>query len=154
MVSFRATSSRPEGIVALANEYLISIRKPFGMYSQIRVGVEGVTRDLFTFSVHVAKGFNRTYGFETDEKQEGLVYSVRNAMLGQLGDLLPCPRFEALYSDQVLHISRREFTGPFYDPSIDEFQLETSVIPVPEVVRETRERHRATFRAAWKALLK
>ena len=136
-------------LVKLANDYLLSVRKGYGMCQQINVAVEDVTRDFLTFSV---KPFNRVQSFETDRAQRTLIFNVRNSLLGQLGDLIPCPNFRALYSNESQGIKDREFAGPFYDPLYQEFELGSSVMPVPEVVIESRKRVRSRFREAWEAI--
>ena len=148
-------SSHPEQLVELANEYLIPIRKGYGMCSQIGLTVEDVTRELLTFKVSVGKPFNRKQEFSTERDQRTLVFDMRNAMLGQLGNLLPCPQFRALYSDEVQEITEREFTGPFYDVRYNTQQLGASgkrVISVLEMVLEHQEQARPAFKAAWIAL--
>lgn len=149
-----------EPLVQLANEYLAPHCKWFSMMGQISQGVLAVNREIITFRVHIGKPFNRKCGFETEAEQRDVVYDVRNVYLYNLGDLLPCPKFEAIYSDVVLGIHEKEFSGQFYDPSILDPLEPTCRLPlygppVPHVIcafSEEREKYRSIFRDAWERL--
>jgi hypothetical protein len=122
------------------------------MFAQIPFDVEGVTRNQITIEIRVAPGSYLRAG--TDHRaQAWIVNNIRNAMLSQLGDLLPCVKLRALYTDTASGIHRKDFIGPFYEPKQDEFLLKSSSIPIVENVLKSRETHRAEFKRKWDALI-
>jgi hypothetical protein len=142
----RANSKESRLVRFLNEEFLFSIRKSFVMYGQIGFRIEDVTSELITIDISASgKG-----GDETAQLQ--VVYNVRNAILGQLGDLIPCPEFRAFFTDRDAGVHRKEVYGRFYDPDQDEFLLPTSCVPLLHNVMKARDKHRARFNKEWERL--
>lgn len=134
----------------LLDKYFFSIKKAFGMYSQVNFDVQDVTRKIITLEVKVTECANPWADYSTIPPRE-VVYDVRNAMLSQLGDLLPIPVFKAFYKNTVTDV-QEEFQGQFYNPAQDEFLLQSSAIPVRDVVLKSREYYRPVFNICWSIL--
>lgn len=150
-----AESGNGQDIVSLTNDYLFPMRKGYGMVHQISVHVTDITRTLLTFDLRVGKPFNRREHFPEEKDQRRLVFDVRNQMLAQLGNLVPCPGFKAIYSDDTLDINGKEFRGPFHDVHYDTVQLGVRgqrVIAVEDIIRDHRETYRERFKKLWDSL--
>lgn len=140
-----------EPVVSLLKGYLHEIEKPFARFSQIGWSIIDVNRNLLEFDVDIYGERNANRYWE-EHQQKGLVYNVRNAILSQIGDLVPCPRFSVLLSHSSIDVFEKPFEGLFYDPSKDEFLLRSASVPVIEIVLECREKYRKAFQAAWRGL--
>jgi hypothetical protein len=138
-------------LISLANEFLFPVRKNFGMFSQIRWCIEDISKDYLIYNIEVGDRSNKrnAEGF-VDALQ--LVYNIRNATLGQLGNLIPVPFFKAHYTDVINDIFRREYSGNFYNPDVDEFLLRGNVIPIIEYVVKKRDEYRKVFEEGWRGL--
>jgi hypothetical protein len=109
------------------------VRKPFGMYGQIQIGVRNVTPDTLTVGITASK--------ERDTPAR-IALNVRNAVLAVLRDMVPCPKFRAICSNERLGIADEEHVLDFYPLVQHAGTLESSVF----LIEENAKPHRAKFR--------
>ena len=126
----------------LNSEVLFNSRKQFGMFGQVQFRVTDVTREMVSVSI------------STHRKLEGsvLAVNVRNTMLNFLRDMLPCPKYRALYSNEALGVSDVEYEHAFYTGSRTG-ERESSEILIEKNAGPAREGYRARMAEVWNRLV-
>jgi hypothetical protein len=128
-------------LAGLINELAFTGRKAYGMHGQIHWMVTDVTRQTITVQVWTP------HPYPDPEKE---VLGIRDGILGYTDNLVPCPRFRALFSNPRLGLEV-EYEFPFIEVLEGGF-LRTRLMHNQLAIAPRRRQMRPRFEQAWRAL--
>jgi hypothetical protein len=142
-----APGENPGGkkLAHLLDKFLFDTRKQFGMFGQINWNVTDVTPEVV--SVFVGS-------WPRQQSLENVAPKIRDAMLGMLADMVPCPRFRAVFAragDGGPTAPRSEVALGFYTGSGG--QGVSPLILIEENAEAYRRQWRPRLRQAWEAMV-
>jgi hypothetical protein len=134
-----------EKLAYLLDEFLFDARKQFGMFGQVNWNVTDVTPEVVTVAV---------FHWPRQRFIEDIAPKIRDAMLGMLADMVPCPKFRAVFArtgDAGPAGPRSEVVLGFYPGSGGPGA--SPLILIEENAEPYRRRWRPRLRQAWEAMV-